>query len=62
MWSRVSFQVKDRSSTKKEEEEDLAEDLAEANYNEIQCYREILPLLKSKETVAKAIRRLGGKI
>ena len=53
-------QVKSREATKKEEEEDLAEDLAEANYDEIKCYREIITLIQPKETVAKAIRRLGG--
>jgi hypothetical protein len=57
-----SFQVKERTAEdiKRQEEADEEEDNEQAAYNEIQCYREILSLLKEKESVAKALRRLGS--
>jgi len=42
------------------EADDKAEDEAEAMYNEKDNYRAILTLLKPKESVARALRRLGG--
>ena len=44
----------------KKELEDEKEDEAEANYDEIANYRNMLQLLKPGESVAKALRRLGG--
>ena len=56
------FQVKERSKAEmsKQDDEDDKEDEAEANYNELANYRAILTFLKPKETVAKALIRIGG--
>jgi CD2 antigen cytoplasmic tail-binding protein 2 len=54
--------VKEVSSAEKisQEAKDEAEDEAEAAYSENATYRSMLKLLKPSESVAKAIRRLGG--
>eukprot|EP00088_Acartia_fossae_P007731 TRINITY_DN1361_c0_g1_i1.p1 TRINITY_DN1361_c0_g1~~TRINITY_DN1361_c0_g1_i1.p1 ORF type:complete len:376 (+),score=128.05 TRINITY_DN1361_c0_g1_i1:49-1176(+) len=54
--------VKERSAAEiqKQEDEDEKEEESQEKYNEIQTYREILKVMKPKETVAKALRRLGG--
>lgn len=54
--------VKERTDKdkKKKEEEDEQEDEDQLNYSEMKAYREILALLQPKESVAKALRRLGG--
>jgi len=56
------IKVKERSTAElqKAEEEDEKEEENQGKYNEIQTYREILKVLKPKESVAKALRRLGG--
>ena len=54
--------VKEVSNAEKLRNEaiDEAEDEAEATYNELEMYRSVLAFLKPGDTVAKAIRRLGG--
>ena len=44
----------------KQDAADNAEDEAEAAYNEEESYRQMISFMKSGETVAKTIRRLGG--
>ena len=53
--------VKERSEAEKtkREEEDEAEDEAEAAYDEVDNYRKIVKLVRPKESIAKALRRLG---
>ncbi len=54
--------VKERSEAERErrEREDEAEEEAEAKYDEGEAYRGILALIRPGESVARAIRRLGG--
>ncbi len=54
--------VKERSAeeVKRREREDEAEDEAEAAYDETDCYRQMARLMKPRESVAKALQRLGG--
>lgn len=56
----VKVKEKSAAEIKKAEEEDEKEEENQEKYNEIQTYREILKALKPKESVAKALRRLGG--
>ena len=44
----------------KREREDEAEEEAAAAYDETECIRQMVALMQPKETVAKALRRLGG--
>ena len=57
-WVKVK-QVSAAEQSKKDANDD-AEDEAEAGYNETETYRKLLSYLKPGESVAKAIRRLGG--
>ncbi len=54
--------VRERSQEEvaRREAEDEKEDEAEAAYDEVATYRAVLELMKPKESVAKAIQRLGG--
>jgi len=54
--------VKEQTAEEKEKAEaaDEVEEENQEKYNEIDTYRQILKLLKPKESVAKALRRIGG--
>jgi len=56
----VKVKEKTAKEIQKQEEMDEKEEEDQDKYNEIQTYREILKVLKPKESVAKALRRLGG--
>lgn len=45
------------AQVRKQDQEDQKEDEAEAQYNEAECYKQMLSLMQPKESVAKAIRR-----
>ena len=50
----------DKETREKREREDEAEEEAAAAYDETDCIRQMVALMRPKETVAKALRRLGG--
>ena len=50
----------DKETREKREREDEAEDEAAAAYDETDCIRQMVALMRPKENVAKALRRLGG--
>ena len=54
--------VRERSEAEeaRRERDDEKEEEAEAKYDEVASYRAVLELLRPKESVAKAIQRLGG--
>lgn len=54
--------VKEMSAeeTRKKDERDEEEDEAEAKYDELTAYKDCIKLMREGETVAKAIKRLGG--
>ena len=45
---------------RRKDQKDEEEDEAEANYNELAAYKDCLALMEEGESVAKAIKRLGG--
>ena len=57
-WKQVKTRTK--AEEDKQEAEDEKEDAEEAKYDEIDTLKQMLCLLQPKETVAKALRRLGG--
>lgn len=54
----ISTQIKDQKSGTGEAPESESEE--DAQFDEIALYEQILPLMQEKETVAKALRRLGN--
>ena len=57
-WGKVKEVDKERKE--KMEREDEAEEEAAAAYDETDCIRQMVALMRPKENVAKALRRLGG--
>ena len=49
-----------QETREKREREDEAEEEAAAAYDETDCIRQMVALMRPKENVAKALRRLGG--
>lgn len=56
----VKVKEKSAAEVQKEEEDAEAEDEANSQYDEFACYKQMVQLMKPGESVAKALRRLGG--
>jgi len=56
----VKVKEKSAAEVQKEEEDAEAEDEANSQYDEVTCYKQMVELMKPGESVAKALRRLGG--
>jgi len=57
----VKVKEKSKEEIEKEENEDEAENTAQEKYNELSNYKLMLELMRPGESVAKTLRRLGGK-
>eukprot|EP00090_Calanus_glacialis_P047387 TRINITY_DN9819_c0_g1_i1.p1 TRINITY_DN9819_c0_g1~~TRINITY_DN9819_c0_g1_i1.p1 ORF type:complete len:361 (-),score=162.72 TRINITY_DN9819_c0_g1_i1:55-1083(-) len=57
-WMKVK--AKSKAELEQEENEDDAEDSAQEAFNEIGNYKQMVELMRPGESVAKALRRLGG--
>jgi len=56
----VKVKARSKEEIQKEEEEEDAEDAAQEQYNEMTNYKQMIELMRPGESVAKALRRLGG--
>lgn len=56
----VKIKAKSKDDLEKEQQEDEEEDEKEGKYNELDHYKKMFEFMKPGESVAKALRRLGG--
>jgi len=56
----VKVKTKSKNDLEKEQQEDDEEDEKQGKYNELDYYKKMVEFMKPGESVAKALRRLGG--